>query len=154
MCINLAGSDTTAVVLHALLLQLVIHPEIQRRAQAEIDSIVGSSDSPLFRLPNSEDRVHTPYINALLKEILRWNPGTGTGVPHAVTQEDEYRGWRIPKGSIVVANAWGLLREGNAYKDPHIFRPERFLGENPEPDPSISGAFGFGRRKDTLFLKL
>ncbi|KIJ57218.1 hypothetical protein M422DRAFT_148860 [Sphaerobolus stellatus SS14] len=141
-----AGSDTTVAVIHALILQLILRPDIQKRAQLELDSVVGSPDSPEFRLPTWEDRPRTPYLQALIKEILRWNPASGTGVPHSVMEDDVYRGWRIPKGSIIFPNAWGLLRSEEYYKEPNVFRPERFLGENPEPDPSISGTFGFGRR--------
>ncbi|KIJ57025.1 hypothetical protein M422DRAFT_102712, partial [Sphaerobolus stellatus SS14] len=141
-----AGSDTIVAILHALILQIILHPEIQARGQKELDSVLGSPDSPGFRLPTWEDRSRTPYIEALVKEILRWNPAIGTGGPHAVMQEDEYRGWRIPKGSIVFPNAYGILRSEEYYKEPGVFRPERFLGDNPEPDPAISGVFGFGRR--------
>ncbi|KIJ57255.1 hypothetical protein M422DRAFT_238853 [Sphaerobolus stellatus SS14] len=142
-----AGSDTTVAVIYALILQLILHPDIQQRAQSELDSIVGSPDSPEFHLPTWEDRPRTPYLEpALIKEILRWNPPAGSGFPHSVMVDDVYRGWRIPKGSLIFPNAWGLLRSEEYYKEPNVFRPERFLGENPEPDPSISGTFGFGRR--------
>ncbi|KIJ57200.1 hypothetical protein M422DRAFT_149594 [Sphaerobolus stellatus SS14] len=141
-----AGSDTTVAVIHALILQLILHPEIQKRVHRELDSVLGSPDSAEFRLPIWEDRSRTPYLEALIKEILRWNPAVGSGVPHAAMEEDEYRGWRIPKGSIIFANSWGILRSEEYYKEPGIFRPERFLGENPEADPAVSGAFGFGRR--------
>jgi cytochrome P450 len=84
-----------------------------------------------------------------MKEAMRWLPPSPTGVPHATTEEDEYRGWRIPKGSIVIANAWKMLHDENIYPDPTVFRPERFLASEEkvqEPDPGITGAFGFGRR--------
>ncbi|KIJ57257.1 hypothetical protein M422DRAFT_149188 [Sphaerobolus stellatus SS14] len=141
-----SGSDTTVAVLHALILQLTLHPEIQKRVHWELDSVLGSPDSPEFRLPIWDDRSRTPYLEALIKEILRWNPAAGSGIPHATIEEDEYRGWRIPKGSIIFANAWGILRSEEYYKEPGIFRPQRFLGESPEADPAVSGAFGFGRR--------
>ena len=80
---------------------------------------------------------------------MRWMPVAATGVPHATTEADEYRGWRISKGSIVFANAWGMLHDENMYPDPFVFRPERFLASDKnsqEPDPANTGAFGFGRR--------
>ncbi|KIJ57254.1 hypothetical protein M422DRAFT_84518, partial [Sphaerobolus stellatus SS14] len=73
-------------------------------------------------------------------------PACGTGLPHAVMEEDGYRGWRIPKRSIILPNAWGILRSEEYYKEPEIFKPERFLGEIREPEPPVSGVFGFGRR--------
>jgi len=143
------GVDTTLVPVYAFILQTVLNPEIQRRAQKELDTVIGPPDSPSFRLPTFEDRPQLPYIEALLKESLRWHPSVPSGVPHTSMEEDEYRGWRIPKGSIVFPNAWGMLRDEEIYSDPHIFKPERFLETEKkpaEPDPSISGVFGFGRR--------
>ncbi|KIJ57026.1 hypothetical protein M422DRAFT_238606 [Sphaerobolus stellatus SS14] len=100
-----AGADTTVAVLHALILQLVLNPAIQISAQKELGNILGSSESSEFRLPSWEDGPQTSYIEVLVKEIIRWNPAVETGGPHAVIQEDEYRGWRIPKGSIIFPNA-------------------------------------------------
>ncbi|KIJ33331.1 hypothetical protein M422DRAFT_183396, partial [Sphaerobolus stellatus SS14] len=76
---------------------------------------------------------------------LQWNPAAGSGVPHAAMEEEEYRRWRISKGSIIFANSWGIFYSEEYDKESGIFRHERFLGENPEVDPTVSGAFGFGR---------
>jgi cytochrome P450 len=92
-------------------------------------------------------------MNALVKECLRWRPVVSAGIPHATVAEDVYRGWRIPKGSIVIANTWSILHNAALYKDPFTFRPERFLGNTPEPDPGLYGAFGFGRRQAQFHLK-
>jgi cytochrome P450 len=48
---------------------MTLYPDVQKRAQAEIDSVVGNS-----RLPSHEDRTNLPYVEALFKEVLRWNP--------------------------------------------------------------------------------
>ncbi|KIJ51145.1 hypothetical protein M422DRAFT_158580 [Sphaerobolus stellatus SS14] len=55
-------------------------------------------------------------------------------------EEDEHRRWRIPKGSIIFVNSWGIFCSEEYYKEPGIFRPEQFLGENPKVDPAVSGA--------------
>ena len=144
---NAAGFDTTYAAIHTLILRLILHPDIQKKVQDELDNVVGSPQSPEFRLPTWEDRPKTPYLEVVIKELLRWHPPAGSGVPHGTMEEDEYRGWRIPKGSIVFANAWGILRSEEYYKDPEAFRPERFLGENAEPNPNSNGVFGFGRRR-------
>ena len=114
--------------------------------QDELDGVLGPPDSLEFRLPTWDDRPSTPYLEAVISETLRHHPPLGTGVPHSVTEEDEYRGWRIPKGSIVFANAWGMLHSEENYKNPQVFQPERFLGDTPELDPLSNGTFGFGRR--------
>ena len=75
------------------LLALVLHPEVQRRAQAEIDSVVGRE-----RLPDFEDPL--PYVGAVCREISRWKPVTPLGVAHSAYDDDVYKGWGIPKGTI------------------------------------------------------
>ncbi|KIJ27636.1 hypothetical protein M422DRAFT_190787, partial [Sphaerobolus stellatus SS14] len=66
-----------------------------------------------------------PYLEAPIKEILRWNPNCWfMSVPHAAMEENEYHGWRIPKGSIIFANSWGIFHSEEYYKEPGIFRSE------------------------------
>jgi len=136
-------------VMEALILVLAMNPHVQTRAQMELDKVVGSPTSSVFRLPSFLDRPSMPYMEALTKELMRWHPSAAYGFPHATMEEDVYRGWRIPKGTIVFANGWGMLRDEKYYKDPYIFRPERFIPEKEkqaEPDPELHGVFGFGRR--------
>lgn len=83
---------------------MVLYPETQKRAQAELDHIVGGS-----RLPTFEDRNRLPYINAMVKELLRWHPIAPMGVPHMSTEDDLYEGYLIPKGSILLPNVWSVL---------------------------------------------
>ncbi|KAI0264170.1 cytochrome P450 [Gloeopeniophorella convolvens] len=138
-----SGSDSASVTISAFFRLLALHPEVQKRAQKEVDAVTGG-----LRLPNFEDRPDLPYIDALCKETLRWRMATPVGVPHATTQDDVYEGYFIPKGTTVIANAWGMLHDPVAYPEPFSFKPERFL--NPDgtvrDDPLLSSAFGFGRR--------
>jgi cytochrome P450 len=82
---------------------MVSHPEVQRKAQAELDRVVGRQ-----RLPDFSDMENLPYINAIVKEVIRWFPIVPLGIPHAATAEDEYRGMRIPKGSAIFPNLWSV----------------------------------------------
>lgn len=84
---------------------MVRNPEVQRRAQAEIDSVVG-----FHRLPQMEDKASLPYIDWIIKETLRINP-VAPLVPHSLDKDDIYEGYRIPKGAWVMANVW--------YASPH-----------------------------------
>ena len=61
---------------------MALHPEVQKKAQAEIDAVVGPN-----HLPDSEDRLSLPYINAIVKESMRWNLVVPLGEPicHGVT---------------------------------------------------------------------
>ena len=87
----------------AFILAMTLWPSIQKRAQAELDSVLGPSWA---RLPTFSDRAKLPYISALVLEVLRWNPAVPLGLAHRVTQDDVYRGYVVPKGTVVWANIW------------------------------------------------
>ncbi|KAF7188531.1 Multifunctional cytochrome P450 monooxygenase, partial [Pseudocercospora fuligena] len=150
------ASDTTVSTLSTFFLMMVLHPEIQRKAQAEVDSSVGTA-----RLPGIEHRDRLPYLQAIIKEVLRFHPVAPTGLPHLMATDATCAGYDIPKGAMVIANLWGIGRDTSIYTDPHLFRPERFLGDRPELD-SRTWAFGFGRRacpgkllaEQTIFLTI
>jgi hypothetical protein len=83
---------------------MLSYPKAQEKAQEELDRVIGR-----HRLPEFADRENLPYVNALLKEVLRWHPILPLGLPHATSEEDEYKGMRIPKGSLIMLNAWWVL---------------------------------------------
>ncbi|KAF8578222.1 cytochrome P450 [Ramaria rubella] len=139
-----AGTGTTASSIHSFLLAMIMYPDVQRKAQVELDNVVGQE-----RLPQFSDRPHLPYINAIVKEVFRWFPVAPTALPHVTTEDDVYEGYSIPAGSVVIPNSWNILHDPETYPDPLTFRPERFLPDKEGKvarDPAISGTFGFGRR--------
>lgn len=98
---------------------MCLYPEAQKKAQAELDNVLGG------RLPEFNDRPNLPYVNALMKESMRWQQVTplgsyfpwspcmkiplicrDLGVVHSSSEADEYNGYYIPKGTIVIGNAW------------------------------------------------
>ncbi|KAJ1306114.1 hypothetical protein OPQ81_010825 [Rhizoctonia solani] len=131
------ASDTTKASLMCFVLLMVRHPEVQARAQEEIDRVTDSE-----RLPNIADRDSMPYVRSIVQEVLRWQPPLPLGFPHATTKDDEYCGYLIPKGSIVMANIWAMSRDESTYKSPEVFDPERFMDAETPSTP----VFGFGRR--------
>ncbi|KAF2475793.1 putative cytochrome P450 [Lindgomyces ingoldianus] len=142
-----AGSDTTSSELYGFAQAMLLYPEVQRRVQAEIDAQVGDD-----RLPTLEDMPKLPYIRACIKETHRWMPTTILGaVPHAVTEEDNYMGYRIPKGASLMTNVWAIHRDPNRYPNPETFVPERYFGDELNSadsaacsDVSQRDHFGFG----------
>ena len=87
--------------MHTFVLAMTLFPETQKKAQEEIDAVIGKD-----RLPTMDDRPDLPYVNALHNEVLRWNPVAPLGVAHRVRQEDIYEGFVIPRDSIVFGNVW------------------------------------------------
>ncbi|KAH8987301.1 cytochrome P450 [Lactarius akahatsu] len=138
-----AGVETTISALSSFLLALLLYPDVQTRAQAEIDQVIGRS-----RLPTFSDRPNLPYVDAICKELLRWRLVLPLGVAHATTEDDVYKGFFIPKGTTVIANTWAILHDAEAYPEPEEFKPERFLTEDGKvrDDPLLVYAFGFGCR--------
>ena len=128
---------------------MISFPEVQRRAQAEIDAVVGRD-----RLPTFADAPRLPYVRAILNETLRWRPVATFAVPHVATEEDWYEGMYIPKGTTCIANLWHCNHDRTIFgEDADQFRPERQIGENGEllPGPIETYqvghvSFGFGRR--------
>ena len=80
---------------------MAMYPDVQRKAQSELDAIVGRD-----RLPTAADRASLPYLGALIKEVLRWHPVILFGVPHRSVEEDTYQGYVIPARSIIIPNVW------------------------------------------------
>lgn len=108
--------------IYALFLVMTLYPDVARKAQAELDAVVGTD-----RLPRMSDRENLPYINAITLEIMRWHTVGPTGktllfahsyirfstkmwkllgLPHRVMEDNIHDGFLIPKGAIVIANIW------------------------------------------------
>ncbi|KIK32896.1 hypothetical protein CY34DRAFT_748159 [Suillus luteus UH-Slu-Lm8-n1] len=101
-----ASYETTAATLMVFVLAMVLCPDVQKRAQAETDSVIGRD-----RLPTFKDRASLPYIDAIVRETFRWQPVVPLGVPHAASSDDVYEGYFIPKGAIITYNTWGITRD-------------------------------------------
>ena len=77
------------------------HPEVQKRAQGEIDRVVGPD-----RLPTMSDRLNLPYIEAVVLETLRWHPISPIPLAHECEKDDMYGDYLIPQGALIMANVW------------------------------------------------
>jgi cytochrome P450 len=158
-----AGFETTSIALMWWTFAMVAFPEAQRRAQAELDAVVGRA-----RLPTYADAPRLPYVRAIIREVLRWRPVARLGLPHVAAEDDWYDGMFIPKGATFMANIWHCNHDRSVFgDDADEFKPERHLGDSDEllPGPketNLEGhvSFGFGRRvcvgrhlvNDSLFI--
>ena len=131
------------------MLAMIVHPEFQKRAQDELDAVVGRSRAPTFA-----DAPSLPFIQALVKESLRWRPPVPLGVPHTTIKDDWYEGMFIPKGTMCMVNIWHCHHDPEVYgPDAANFNPERYLDERGRliPGPAETrddghSSYGFGRR--------
>jgi len=96
----LVGVFTIGGPLNYFLLAMVHHPEVQKRAQEEIDTVLEG------RQPNLNDMEKLPYLRACIKEAMRWKPNVPTGVAHEAEQDDYYNGYFIEKGTRLLPLDW------------------------------------------------
>ncbi|KZT03589.1 cytochrome P450 [Laetiporus sulphureus 93-53] len=115
---DIKGVSGTAATLEVFLLAMVLNPAVYKKAQAEIDRVVGKE-----RLPDFDDRLSLPYLECLIKETYRL---IHIGIPHRSVSTDSYRGYDIMAGSMVIPNIWAISRAPTMYPEPDAFRPERF----------------------------
>ncbi len=134
-----AGSDTSRNAITQVLAAMAAYPAWVTKARAMLDEVCGADAE---RLPSLSDRGRLPYITAAAKEALRWRPFIQTGVPHLLTQDDEYEGYRFPAGTQFTWNAYAIALNEEDYADPMTFSPERFLdGDLNNP---LKGHWQFG----------
>lgn len=136
--------------LYTFFLTMTLHPEWQQKVYEELQQVTGNS-----RIVELSDRPHLPVLRACIKECFRWKPPVPLGVPRLVTEDDEYNGYFIPKGSIVHVVEEILSQDPELYPEPDKYNPARWLEpEYPtfqEPltvHPRLMGfsGFGMGRR--------
>ncbi|KAF9451148.1 cytochrome P450 [Macrolepiota fuliginosa MF-IS2] len=140
-----AASETSVAATMTFVLAMFNYPDVQRKAQEEVDSVVGPD-----RLPDFSDRPRLPYLSAIIKEVLRWNPIVPMSLPHMTTEEDVYEGYYIPKDCTIMSNTYAILYDKEIFPNPKEFNPNRFIKDgillDNILDPAVIATFGFGRR--------
>ncbi|KAL1190856.1 Flavonoid 3'-monooxygenase [Cardamine amara subsp. amara] len=138
------GTDTSTNTIEFAMAQLINNPELMKRAQQELDEVVGKDN-----IVEESHITRLPYILAIMKETLRLFPTTPLLVPHRPTETAIVGGYTIPKDTKVFINVWGIQRDPNVWENPKEFRPERFF-DNKSYDFTGTNysflPFGAGRR--------
>ncbi|EFN75914.1 probable cytochrome P450 303a1 [Harpegnathos saltator] len=126
ICVDLfiAGSETTSKSLAFGFMYLILYPEVQRKAQEEIDRVVGRD-----RFPMLADRPSMPYLQATVLESVRMFIGRCLNVPRRTLRDTFIKGYRIPKDTMLVLNFNSIYMD-ESWGDPENFRPERFLDDD------------------------
>ncbi|KAF9600232.1 hypothetical protein IFM89_005056 [Coptis chinensis] len=136
-----AGTDTTTLTMEWAMSLLLNHPNILHKALSEIDSQVQG------RLLDDSDLAKLPYLHCIINETLRLYPAAPLLLPHISSEECTVGGYSIPRGTILLANAWAIQRDPNMWVEPKTFMPERFEGVQGEKEMGFKFLpFGVGRR--------
>ncbi|EJU00759.1 cytochrome P450, partial [Dacryopinax primogenitus] len=136
----------TATALKWFFIAMLLHPQAAVTARSQLDLVVGK------RFPTFGDIEHLSYVQAIVKETLRWRPPGPAGLAHVATEDIVYDKFLIPKGTILIPNVWSICRDPALYQDGDTFDPSRFLDDrgNLKPSPADSHddylVFGHGRR--------
>ncbi|KAL8477003.1 hypothetical protein ACS0TY_029343 [Phlomoides rotata] len=139
MVMLLAGTDTSWVTIEWGMSALLNHPEKLEKAREELNNIVGNN-----RVVNESDIHKLPYLQNIISETMRLFPAAPLLVPHEASADLKVAGYDIPRGTILLVNAWAIHRDPTVWEDPTTFKPERF--EGGEFGPSKFLPFGMGRR--------
>ena len=91
----------TFSTLQATFLAMSLHPDVLKKAHQELDKVVGPD-----RLPDFCDRDALIYVQAVVKEALRWLGVLPMGVPHRIITDDEFHGYFVPEGTLLMPNIW------------------------------------------------
>jgi len=136
-----AGGDNTRMTINTFIMAMISRPEVQKRAQEEADHVCNDGDR--LRLPRMTDLPEMPYVEAMIKEVLRWRPTVPVIPPHQLTEDLVLDGYHIPAGTNFMINSIALSKE---FGDPDKFLPERWIeGSDGNAIPNFWG-FGGGRR--------
>ncbi|XP_044145179.1 cytochrome P450 2K6-like [Bufo gargarizans] len=116
-----AGMETTSTTLRWGLLLMMKYPDIQTKVQSEIENFIGSAQ------PQVKHRQKMSYTDAVIHEIQRYGDIAPGSIPHATTKDMTFRGYFLPKGTIVIPLLHSVLRDKAYFEKPEEFYPEHFL---------------------------
>ncbi|RVX68754.1 hypothetical protein B0A52_07640 [Exophiala mesophila] len=142
----LAGSDTSATILRSGFIHIISTPRIYNRLQAECVN----AGVPLTEIISNTRALDLPYLNAVVKEALRYHPAATGLMPRKVgPQGDMHKGMYLPPGTEIGFCAWNVYRKNTVYgADADVFRPERWLEADEETlarmEKSHELVFGYG----------
>ncbi|XP_032767243.1 cytochrome P450 1A2 [Rattus rattus] len=141
-----AGFDTVTTAISWSILLLVTEPKVQRKIHEELDTVIGRDQQPRL-----SDRPQLPYLEAFILEIYRYTSFVPFTIPHSTTRDTSLNGFHIPKERCIFINQWQVNHDEKQWKDPFVFRPERFLtNDNTAIDKTLSEKvmlFGLGKRR-------
>ncbi|KAJ9549989.1 hypothetical protein OSB04_022532 [Centaurea solstitialis] len=133
------GTDTTSNAVEFALAEMMNQPQILKKAQQELETVVGKDNIV------EESHINKlPYLYAIMKESLRLHPTLPLMVPHCPSESCVIGGYTVPKGSRVFVNAWAIHRDPEIWEKPLEFWPERFIDNKLDYSGNDFNYFPFG----------
>ncbi|KAL9997318.1 putative cytochrome P450 [Helianthus debilis subsp. tardiflorus] len=136
-----AGTDTSTGTMEWVMSLLLNHPQVIKKAQNEIDSVIGNN-----RLVDESDIPNLPYLCCIINETLRLFPAGPLLIPHEASSDCVVGGYNIPCGTMLIINQWAIHHDMKVWNEPETFKPERFEGLEGTRDGFKLLPFGSGRR--------
>ncbi|KAI4325683.1 hypothetical protein MLD38_031061 [Melastoma candidum] len=139
----IAAADTTATLAEWVMSELIRNGTIMKKLQGELAQLVG-----MQRTVEEFEIEALEYLNMVIKEGMRLHPPVPLLLPHMAIEDTVVNGFRIPRNTMVIVNAWSIGRDPSAWIEPEKFCPERFQGSQID----VNGQhfqllpFGAGRR--------
>lgn len=120
-----AGTETTSSTLRYALTVLIKYPKIQEKMQQEIDTVMGKD-----RCPRMDDRKSLPFSDAVIHEVQRFLDIAPFSVPHYALNDISFKGYTIPKDTVIIPLLHSVLKEEKQWATPRFFNPQHFLDHN------------------------
>ncbi|XP_035208263.1 vitamin D 25-hydroxylase-like [Stegodyphus dumicola] len=143
--IVIGGSETTRTAISWLLLAMVTYPEVQKKVQEEIDTVLGKDGKITWM-----ERAKLPYVCATMMEAQRWRTVVPLSVIRRANADTAINSYDIPKGTDIIPNIWAVHNDPEYWKEPEKFNPQRFLveenGKLTATKPEGYIPFSIGRR--------
>ncbi|KAL6878330.1 hypothetical protein ACP4OV_012500 [Aristida adscensionis] len=119
----ITGTDTVTITVEWAMAELLHHPSIMAKVRAEIAGALGRKETV-----EEPDAMNLPYLNAVVKEVMRLHPVAPVLVPRRAVEDGvEIGGYAVPKGSTVFINVWTIMRDPAVWEKPNEFMPERWF---------------------------
>jgi len=141
------GTDTVAILMEWIMARMALHPDIQAKAQAELDAVVGRDHGVA-----DSDVASLPYMQCIVKETLRMHPpGPLLSWARLAIHDAHVGGHLVPAGTTAMVNMWAITHDPDVWAEPTEFQPERFMGSTTAEFPIMGSdlrlaPFGAGRR--------
>lgn len=139
----IGGSQSSTASIEWAMSELVMNPKVMKKAQEEVRAVAGAKEKV-----DEDDLKQLQYLKLVLKETWRLHPPGPLLVPRECREDCDVGGYAVPANTWVFVNVWAIGRDPKYWREPEVFRPERFEDRNVDYKGQhfVLLPFGSGRR--------